>query len=393
MNRPLKVIVIGGGIGGLSTAVTLEKVGCEVELYEQATELRTAGSGLSVMSNAAVALSTLGIDLKLGKFGAPIRHFEIRSPNDKLIRNLPLPEISDENGADSVCISRKALQQALLAQVDSTKIRTNSKVVAVAENDSGVTVKFSNGSSASGDILIGADGIHSYVREVLQGPQSVRPADYICWLAITRFKHPQITPGYVGHYWGAGKRIGLIDVGGGEVYWWGTANMRNRDAKKWKGNATDILAFYEGWPSIVSEIISSTSDDKIISVPAQDKDFSAAWGKGRITLLGDAAHPMLTSLGQGAGMAIEDAAVLAHTLRDCKDPVAALRQYEEIRIPRAQMLVNASKALSETEQDDRYFHRLKRDFSLKWLPQSKLKQNLKSSLDFEAEGILTSASA
>ncbi|WP_311567213.1 FAD-dependent monooxygenase [Photobacterium arenosum] len=387
MNRPLKVIIIGAGIGGLSTAVALRRIGCNVEVYEQAPALRTAGSGLSVMSNASVAMSTLGINLNLEHFGAPIRHFEIRSTRDRLIRRLPLPEISSANGADSVCISRKALQQALLQQLDERCIHVGARVSAIHEGTDSVSISFDDGRTEQCDLLVGADGIYSFVREYIQGPQPVRTADYICWLAITRYQHPQITPGYVGHYWGAGKRIGLIDVGDGEVYWWGTANMKNEQARNWTGNTEDIMSFYNGWPAIVGDIISQTPVEDIISVAAQDRQFSANWGKGRITLLGDAAHPMLTSLGQGAGMAIEDAAVLGHSLSINSDPVQALRQYEALRIPRAEMLVNASRTLSEVEQDDRFFHCLKRDLSLQFAPSASLKRSLENSLIFKAGSI------
>ncbi|MBC8943694.1 MULTISPECIES: FAD-dependent monooxygenase [Xenorhabdus] len=387
MNRQLKVIVIGAGIGGLTAAIVLQRIGCVVEVYEQAPTLRTAGSGLSVMSNAVAALSSIGINLKLEHFGAPIKCFEIRNVRDRLIRKLPIPEISSSNGFDSVCISRKALQEALLQQLDKHIIHVGAKATEISESDDGISVRFADGREAHGDLLIGADGIYSFVRDYIQGNKPVRSADYICWLAITRYQHPQITPGYVGHYWGAGKRIGLIDIDGGEVYWWGTANMHTEQARKWQGNNQDILTYYEGWPSIVSDIISQTPAENIISVSAQDRPFSPLWGKGRITLLGDAAHPMLTSLGQGAGMAIEDAAVLGHVFRQQSDPISALRRYEQIRIPRAEMLVNTSRMLSETEQEDRIFHRLKRDLSLRFVPTEKLKKSLENSLNFPMEDL------
>ncbi|MCC8379335.1 FAD-dependent monooxygenase [Xenorhabdus sp. PB30.3] len=382
MSRPLKVIIAGAGIGGLTTAVVLQRLGYEVEVYEQATTLRTAGSGLSVITNAVAALSSIGVNLKLENFGAPVKNFEVRNVKDQLIRRMPVPEISSSNGFDSVCLSRKALQEALLQQLDQNIIHVDAKVDEIIESDNAVTVRFADGRETQGDLLIGADGIHSVVREYLQGNQPLRASDYICWLAITRYQHPQITPGYVVHYLGQGKRVGLIDIGGGEVYWWGTANMSNEQACHWEGSNQDVLAYFEGWPTIVSDIISQTPSEDIISVSAQDRPFSPLWGKGRITLLGDAAHPMLTTLGQGAGMAIEDAAVLGHMLKQQPDPVAALRQYEKVRIPRTELFVDESKIQSDLGQKDGIFDCQQRDLSLQSLPETALREDFERFLHF-----------
>ncbi|PHM38857.1 FAD-dependent monooxygenase [Xenorhabdus innexi] len=387
MSRPLKVIIAGAGIGGLTTAVVLRKLGYEVEVYEQAPTLRTAGSGLSVITNAVAALSSIGVNLKLENFGAPVKNFEIRNIQDHLIRRMPVPDISSSNGFDSICLSRKALQEALLQQLDQNIIHVDAKVDEIIESDNAVSVRFTDGREAQGDLLIGADGIHSIVREYIQGNKPLRSSDYICWLAITRYQHPQITPGYVVHYWGQGKRIGLIDIGGGEVYWWGTANMSNEQACHWQGNNQDVLSYYKGWPTIVSDIISQTPSEDIIAVPAQDRPFSPIWGKGRMTLLGDAAHPMLTTLGQGAGMAIEDAAVLGHMLKQQSDPVAALRQYEKVRIPRAEQFVNASKTQSDLEQEYDLLDCQERERSLHSLPEETLRKDFEKFLHFPVEDL------
>ncbi|CDL81342.1 FAD-dependent monooxygenase [Xenorhabdus szentirmaii] len=382
MSHPLKVIIAGAGIGGLTAAVVLRHIGCQVEVYEQAPTLRTAGSGLSVMSNAVAALSSIGVDLNLEHFGAPVKCVEIRNIEDQLIRELPIPEVSSSNGFDSVCISRKALQEALLEQLDKNIIHVGTKVTQITESGEGVSVHFADGRETQGDLLIGADGFYSFVRDYVRGNQPIREADYICWLAIIRYQHPQITPGYVAHYWGEGKRVGIIDIGGGEIYWWGTANMLTEQANHWQGSNRDILSYYEGWPDIVSDIISQTPSENIISVAAQDRPFSSLWGKGRVTLLGDAAHPMLTTLGQGAGMAIEDAAVLGHMLKQQTDPVAALRQYEEIRIPRAEMFVDISYTQSELEQLSTPTSCQEREDALRFEPTEKLRESFENLLKF-----------
>ncbi|WP_194792052.1 FAD-dependent monooxygenase [Pseudomonas sp. UFMG81] len=388
MNKQPTALIIGTGIGGLASAVALKKSGWAVRLFEKADNLRVSGSGLSVMSNASAAMQRLlGIDLGLERYGAPILDFEIRHQSGLLLKRLPFQEIAEAQGAPSVCISRQQLQKALLDNLGEADIQLGKRFASFQEQPGAVQVSFEDGSQASGDILVGADGYHSAVREAM-GVRSVpQEAGYICWLALVRYSHPQITPGKVVHYWGKGKRVGIIDIGDGWVYWWGTANMSNQQARQWQGGRAEVARVYAGWPEIVGDIIQATPDEAIISVDAKDRSFPATWSKGRVTLLGDAAHPMLTSLGQGAGMSIEDAAVLGHVLADCADPVAALRRYEAIRQPRARTIVDASRALSEVEQYDRFVPRLKRDLSMWLAPAKTMRERLQLSLLFDDQAV------
>ncbi|EEW05525.1 FAD-dependent monooxygenase [Vibrio mimicus] len=384
MNGKPSALIIGTGIGGLSCAIALKKIGWSVRLFEKAESLRATGSGLSVMSNASAAMKKLlDIDLGLEHYGAAIRNFEIRHKSGLLLKRLPFQEIAEEQDAPSVCISRERLQSALLNQLGDADISFDKRVNGYTETDHAVQVNFADGTTASGDILIGADGFHSAVREAIGTTSVIQEAGYICWLALVKYSHPQITPGYVVHYWGKGKRIGIIDIGNGWVYWWGTANMPNREAQQWRGTNSDVAKVYSGWPDIVSDIILSTRSESIISVDAKDRSFPQTWSKGRVTLLGDAAHPMLTSLGQGAGVSIEDAAVLGHVLRDAEDYSAALRRYEAIRQPRARAIVEASRALSDVEQYAQFVPRLKRDVSMLLAPERTMRERLQASLVFD----------
>ncbi|QMV14756.1 FAD-dependent monooxygenase [Vibrio spartinae] len=388
MNRKPSALIIGTGIGGLSCAIALKKIGWSVRLFEKADGLRATGSGLSVMSNASAAMKKLlDIDLGLEHYGAVIQNFEIRHKSGLLLNRLPVQAIADEQGVPNVCISRAQLQRALLEQLGDVDMSCGKRVDGYTETDNAVQVDFADGTTASGDILIGADGFHSAVREAIGTTSVIQEAGYICWLALVQYSHPQITPGYVGHYWGKGKRIGIIDIGNGWVYWWGTANMPNHEARQWRGTNADVAKVYAGWPDIVSDIILSTPSESIISVDAKDRSFPQTWSKGRVTLLGDAAHPMLTSLGQGAGMSIEDAAVLGDVLRNAEDYSAALRQYEAIRQPRAQAIVEASRALSDVEQYEQFLPRLKRDVGMRFVQKRTMRERLQASLVFDERAV------
>ncbi|MDX3224911.1 FAD-dependent monooxygenase [Streptomyces sp. ME19-01-6] len=364
-HRP-KAVVIGAGIGGLTLAAALRQVDIDVAVYERATELKAAGSGLGVLSNGGAALDALGIDIGLEKRGQVLQRFGINDAEGNHITWFPIPELSNELGLPpTVVISRSDLQQGLLEAVGDTPITLGAAAVGYETRPDGATVRFADGSQAHGDIVIGADGINSAIRGQITGPEPVHEAGYVCWLAIVPFSHPRFETGSVLHYWGSGQRFGLLDLGHGQTYWFGTKNMSVERAADWQGTKEEIVQAYAGWADEVQAAIRVTPEEDIIAIPARDRAFLEQWGDGRVTLLGDAAHPMLTSLAQGAGMAIEDAVVLAGTLARSSDLTAGLRSYEDQRRERTRAMVLASRALSEQEQLEDPRQRHERDEQLR----------------------------
>lgn len=366
-----KAIVLGAGIGGLTTAVALRKAGIDVEIYEAAPQRRTTGTGLGLASNATAVLEALDIDFR--SVAQTVRTFELHTATGKPIREIPVAAITAELGAPIISIHRNELVDLLHAAAGDTPVHYDARATGhEVRADGTVAAHFADGRIAAGDLLIGADGIRSTVRARLQGEQPVTEYGYICWLAIIPFSHPRLTEGYAGHYWGPGMRFGLIDIGGGRAYWWGTKNMPADQARDWRGGKQDILAAFAGWAPEVLQAISETDESSIVAVPAQDRPFSDRWGAGPVTLVGDAAHPMLTSLSQGAGSAIEDGYVLARSLAvrlaADDDVVSGLRDYERARIPRTRRLVAGSRRLSITEQLDNPLACTVRDLVLKHLP-------------------------
>ncbi len=370
-------IIVGAGIGGLSAAATLRRAGLDVQIVERAPELRTDGTGLSIMSNALAALRTQGIDLDLPGRGQAIESFHILTTDGRPIRTVALKEIGERLGEPSVCIHRADLHRALMEAADCP-VRLGAAVTGFEVDGAGVRVSFADGGHASADLLIGADGYHSAVRRQLAGPERVRDAGYVCWLATTPFEHPRMTTGFVGHYWGRGQRFGLIDIGHGQAYWWGT---KNRGA----GGKTEIARAFAGWAPEVLAAIDATPAESIVSVPAQDRVFLGRWGHGPVTLLGDAAHPMLTSLGQGAGMAIEDAVVLADKLAGATDLPGALRAYESARRDRTRRMVRLSRALSLMEQWEHPLTSRLRNAWFRRMPTLLLNRQNESALSFPTE--------
>ncbi|MFJ4806788.1 FAD-dependent monooxygenase [Streptomyces murinus] len=367
--RP-RALVIGAGIGGLTCAIALRRVGIDVEVYERATELRGTGSGLSVMSNAVTALTGFGIDLGLDKRGQSVESFRYMDRRGRRIRDLPFKEACEQVGAHSYCISRADLQEALLAEVGDCPIHLGAAAVGFEAAGRTVSARFTGGRSASGDILIGADGFNSAVRRYLVGPEQARGSGYFFRLGIVPFHHPCLTTGAVRHYWGRGQRFGLIDIGHGRCYWW--AAMSAPDGAPAPGRVKgSVMRAYQGWAEEVRAVIEATPEGDILTVPSRDRAFLERWGDGPVTLLGDAAHPMLTTLAQGAGTAMEDAVILARTLAEPKtgdDLVGALRAYEDRRRDRTRAMVAGSRRMSELTQGASLRQRLIRNTYFRFVP-------------------------
>lgn len=376
-----KVVIIGAGIGGLAAAACLSKANFDIELYERAKELRAVGSALSLMPNALTALARLGVKPDF-KEAQPFESLRFLTRRGRPIRSIEFGSMSRQLGQPNLAIHRASLQQALLEQVSDCKIELGVTATGYVEEGDGVVVTFSDGREVYADILIGADGFNSAIRATLAGPE--RPTDwhYIIWRATLAFSHPKVTQGYVAHYWGRGQRFGLADIGGGNVYWWGTKNMPAEQAQDWRRGKAGIQQLYAGWADEVQAVISATADHTITSLPAQDRPFLERWGAGPVTLLGDAAHPMLTSLGQGAAIAIEDGAVLAHCLTTIDDSQVALRAYEDRRRDRARAMVESSRALSCVEQLEHPLRTFARNVYFRFAPESTFTRQNELALTF-----------
>lgn len=368
-----KAIVIGAGIGGLAAAATLRRVGVEVEIFERAPELRPGTTAVSLMSNAISALRTLDIDIAPGldKRGEIFDELKFLSRRGRSIRAMPFRDLADRLGAANYAVHRADLQQTLLDALGDQHIELNAGASGFTADDDGVEVTFEDGRKVSGDILIGADGFNSAIRRQVTGPEEPRSGNYVCWLATVPFEHPRMTKGYAAHYWGRGERFGLADIGHGRAYWWGTKNVPATTTGNRRVSKAEIARVYDGWADEVRQVIRATPEESIVSIMAQDRPFLEQWGSGRMTLLGDAAHPMLVSLGQGAALAIEDAVVLAESVRGATDLSQALRQYEDQRRPRTGALVAVARQLSETEQLEGQFASRMRNLYFRFAPMSK----------------------
>lgn len=383
MTEPRKAIVAGAGIGGLTAAIALQRAGWQVKVFEAAQTLRTGGTGLSIMANAMAALHAIDAHRPVEQAGQAIRQFCFRRQNGTPIARMPIHEIGEQLGHPSVNIQRPLLLRALAAQLAPDTLTTGLRCVGYAHRPDGVTVRFEDGSSHEADLLIGADGLNSVVRQQMLGETPTRASGYIAWLAVTPFSHPVMSEGYVAHYWGRGKRFGLCDVGDGQAYWWGTCNHDNAAHAALNVNKQEVQATYAGWAPEVMAAIEATPENALLKMHARDRPPVKQFCDGHVVLLGDAAHPMLPSLGQGAAQAIEDAVVLADRLAQTPDLRAALALYQTYRLPRANGIVNAARFMSGIEQAESAIACWVRELYFRLVPQSSWRKKNLDILSFK----------
>jgi 2-polyprenyl-6-methoxyphenol hydroxylase-like FAD-dependent oxidoreductase len=374
----MRAIVVGAGVGGLTTAIALRARGVDVEVFDAAPVTRTSGGGLGIASNATKVLRALGIDLPKSGVGRVCEQFHLRTARGRPIRELPISSIADELGSPVVNVRRNDLI-ALLKESLDVQVRYGYEVVRYDRIGDGVAITFADGRTHAADVLVGADGIRSVVRAQAVGPEPINEYGYVCWIATVPFEHPRLPSSGAAHYWGNGQRFGLIDIGDGLAYWWGTKNS----PRQWTGSKVQVLKCFEGWAPEIQEVISLTPDEDIVCVPAQDRSFIESWGDGPVTLVGDAAHPMLTSLSQGAGSAIEDGYALAHHVTTAGDVVTGLREYEEARRDRARWLVSASRRLSRVEQYENPIVARLRNLAIRHAPMSVVRRQNIAPMRFE----------
>ena len=349
----MKVVIIGGGIGGLTAALCCHHIGWDVAVLEQAPELGAVGAGIQISPNAMKVFAELGLGEALEAAGFRPEAIELRMglSGQRLIR-APLGETAVERwGAPYLHIHRadlaEVLREALEARVAGA-VRLGAKVTGFAQDGAGARAVLASGEEVAGDVVIGADGIHSVVRTQMIGPDAPVFTGNVAWRAVVPVERLGADrPDPVACAWmGRGKHAVTYLLAGGRL-----ANLVavvERDdwtAESWseRGERAEALADFAGWHPNVRRILEEA--DALYRWALFDRPPLETWTRGRVALMGDAAHPMLPFMAQGAAMAIEDAWALAAKLSQSgSDIPAALGAFEGLRRARAGRVQAGSRA-------------------------------------------------
>lgn len=336
------MVIVGGGIGGLTAAIALRRRGFEPRLYEAAPELREVGAGIGVPPNAVQVLDRLGLAEAVAAEGQPTRIAELRDARAGLLRRADMSYATDGRIWPTIAIHRGRLQRILAKQLPPASIHTGKQCTGVELDGDRAIVRFVDGSSTDADLVIGADGLRSVVRASIVPGARLRYSGQTSWRGVAKYHLPAEMDAVGWEVWSAGARVGFSAIGHGEVYWYATMDAPEGGTDAPGTLAANLAALAEPFPAPIPQLIGATEEARITRTDLVDLAPIATWHRGRVVLLGDAAHATTPNLGQGGAQAIEDAWVLADRLAAHQRIEPALAEYERIRMPKARMVVNLS---------------------------------------------------
>ena len=337
------MVIVGAGVGGLCAAIALRRFGLRVVVLERAAELREVGAGILLWPNAMRVLRRLDVGAAVEEAGAVATRAGLHSSRGNPLGPGLVEELAARFDAPLVVVHRGLLQAILLDALDQGVLRLGAECVGVAQDAAGVTVRLADGSMEQGDLVVGADGLHSRVRTVLVGDGPPRYSGYTAWRGIVPLDLSLADRLRPGESWGRGCLFGVARLGGNQAYWWASARIGEGAGGSPAEEKAAVERRFGIWHDPIPELIDATLEQAIVRSSLYDRPPLPRWSAGRVGLLGDAAHPMLATLGQGACQAIEDAAALGDAVGAGPDVTVALQAYGARRASRAAAVVRRSR--------------------------------------------------
>jgi 2-polyprenyl-6-methoxyphenol hydroxylase-like FAD-dependent oxidoreductase len=327
-----RVTVIGAGIGGLASGIALRRAGCDVTVHEAADEIRPLGAGLSIWPNGIRALHALGLDELVDAEGVPSVSGALRRADGSILAEFGAETITERWGEPLVGLHRRDLHEALLAAFGDDSLKLGSRLIDIEDD----VLRFANGDEDRPDLAVGADGLRSVARGALFADEEPRDSNIVAFRGVS--PAPAEIP--AGEWWGEESVAGLLPLRGGLVYWYVTHRVPEGAPDP---GLDELPRRAAEFAAPLREIVAATPLADVLLHRLYDRPPLRQWSSQKVTLLGDAAHPMLPFLGQGACSALEDAVALAAAVGAHDDIRAALDEYEAQRIRRTSKLVQGSR--------------------------------------------------
>jgi 2-polyprenyl-6-methoxyphenol hydroxylase-like FAD-dependent oxidoreductase len=335
----MRVGICGAGLGGLSAAIGLVALGFDVEVFEKSPSLRVTGAGLNLWPNAGRAIYGLGLREQYDAISVKLDHYFGYDAEGKLLFDVDTSGWPTKYAAPSVGTYRLALSTMLAEAYGMDRIKFGHEVVSIESASDKAVCHFSNGESYEGDVVIGADGIYSAIRKQLIGGVTFRPNDHHAFRfrSVIDLKEVDVHPAAQTGFYTRGGWLSVIPIGNGKAYWFGSVSGAT--------NFDEFVAYFGSWTKThIPRTLSITPRETVVESPLFDVDGSPyKWTHGRVTLLGDAAHPMMPDMAQGASQTFIDSLALRDAFASIKDIDQALHKYETERRPASNYVVKCSQ--------------------------------------------------
>lgn len=342
VQRGARILVAGGGIGGLTAGIALRRAGFDPLVLERHPEPAEVGAGLSLWPNAVHPLRALGLGDAVAAAGLESAGGALRLEGGQVLATLPGADLGERFGAPMLLVHRADLIALLRAALPGAALRDGSPVTDVAEHAHGVVATLASGEQVEGALLVAADGIRSLVRERLWGDGAARPSGVVAWRAVVDAGDELAA--LEGETWGRGLLFGAVPLRGERLYWFASAAGVDDHGDPDPGRERDLLrARFDAWSQPAAALVARTDAATIIRSPLLERPVAGPLARGRTALLGDAAHPMFPNMGQGGCQAIEDAVELAAALAGTQDLADALASYDRERRRRVMRIVARSR--------------------------------------------------
>jgi len=341
----MKIAIIGAGIGGLGTALSLQRLGLEVTVYEAAKAIKPIGAGIGLAANAMKALEQLGIAQNVMARGRPLVSLRMLDDQGKIISDQNTELMDKMERGKNLVIHRAALHEVLLEHLKPETLICGKKCSGIKQYEDEVSVRFSDGTEIVAHLIIAADGIHSTIRKQLIPTSVPRFAGYTCWRAVIENPGTSINHSVSAETWCKQGRFGISPLTNNKIYWYACIKTHQNNPQMQNMTPTGLASHFSGTQAPIQDLLNATRVDQLIWNDILDLKPLKRFVYGNVVLLGDAAHATTPNMGQGACQAIEDAVVLGQCLQQNGQLQNALKAYEKRRISRTKKIMQLSRFL------------------------------------------------
>ncbi|MBI5973323.1 FAD-dependent monooxygenase [Staphylococcus caledonicus] len=341
----MKIAIIGAGIGGLTAGALLQEQGHNVTIFEKKTNISEISAGIGIGDNVLKKLGTHDLAKGIKNAGQNLSAMNVFDTKGRMLTAAKLKE-----GTLNVTLARQTLIELIHSYVQPNSIMTNYEVTKVDNHEQDVMVHFSKHASQTFDLCIGADGIHSTIRQTVNPGAKVLYQGYTCFRGLVEEADLRNRE-TADEYWGTRGRVGIVPLINNQAYWFITINAAEKDAKYSTFEKPHLQAYFNNYPNEVRQILDKQSETGILQHDMYDMKPLKTFVYGRTLLLGDAAHASTPNMGQGAGQAMEDAIVLANCLAEY-DVNKALTRYDKLRVKHTAKVIKRSRKIGTIAQKD-----------------------------------------